>query len=250
MLRLFRIIILSFLTIIISFFGIIYCLFSPRNGKNVYKVSHYFGKYSDFLGIKSIERIYPGIDEKMPCVFIANHQNNYDVIFGCRIVRPNTVTVGKKSLAFIPFWGQLYWLSGNILIDRNNKQKARAAIQQVVHNIKERGISIWMFPEGTRSQGRGLLPFKTGAFHAAVEAGIPIVPICISTTHNKIDLNRKNNSAVIIEMLAPIETQNLGKENVRELADHCHQLMAQKIAELDKEVDALNNATNKSEHIK
>lgn len=63
--------------------------------------------------------------------------------------------------------------------------------------IRERQISIWMFPEGTRSRGRGLLPFKTGAFHTAIAAGVPIVPIVCSSLHNKVDLNRWNNGVVI-----------------------------------------------------
>lgn len=240
MLLIFRVIVVVLLSIFISLFGIIYCLFSPRNGKNIFKIAHYFSKLAPIVGLNVIKRPYENIDEKMPCIFIANHQSNYDVIFGCCIVRPNTVTVGKKSLAWIPLWGQMYWLSGNILIDRNNKHKARAAIQQVVDNIKKRNISVWMFPEGTRNQGRGLLPFKTGAFHAAIEAGIPIVPICISSTHDKIHLNRCNNGAVIIEMLAPIETVNCKRENVRELAEYCHQLMEEKIQQLDQEVNKID----------
>ena len=88
-----------------------------------------------------------------------------------------------------------------------------------------------MFPEGTRSRGRGLMPFKTGAFHAAIAAGVPIVPICVSTTSGNINLNRWNNGHVIVEMLAPVDTSKYGKENVRELAAHCRELMEAKIAE-------------------
>ena len=103
-----------------------------------------------------------------------------------------------------------------------------------------------MFPEGARSRGRGLMPFKTGAFHAAIAAGVPIVPICVSTTSGNINLNRWNNGHVIVEMLAPVDTSKYGKENVRELAAHCRELMEAKIAELDAEVAQRNAAKNKS----
>ena len=93
-----------------------------------------------------------------------------------------------------------------------------------------------MFPEGTRSRGRGLLPFKTGAFHAAIAAGVPVIPGCVSTTSNKIKLNRLNNGLAIVEMLPPVDISHFGKDQVRELAAHCRTLMEQKIAELDKEV--------------
>ena len=68
-----------------------------------------------------------------------------------------------------------------------------------------RRLSIWMFPEGTRSRGRGLLPFKTGAFHTAMQAGVPIVPVVASSYANQIDLNRWDNGEVLIEMLPPLE---------------------------------------------
>jgi 1-acyl-sn-glycerol-3-phosphate acyltransferase len=92
-----------------------------------------------------------------------------------------------------------------------------------------------MFPEGTRSRGR-FAAFKTGAFHAAIAAGVPIIPVCVSNTSNKINLNRLNNGLVIVEMLPPVDTSQYGKEGVRALATHCRELMAAKIAELDKEV--------------
>ncbi len=92
-----------------------------------------------------------------------------------------------------------------------------------------------MFPEGTRSRGRGLLPFKTGAFHAAIGAQVPIIPIvCSSTDHIK--FNRWNNGHVIIEMLPPVSTEGYGKEGVRELANICREQMKEKLTELDEEV--------------
>ncbi|HGO4402363.1 TPA: 1-acyl-sn-glycerol-3-phosphate acyltransferase, partial [Klebsiella pneumoniae] len=80
------------------------------------------------------------------------------------------------------------------------------------------------------------LPFKTGAFHAAIAAGVPIIPVCVSNTSNKIKLNRWNNGLVIVEMLPPVDTTQFGKDNVRALATHCRELMAAKIADLDNEV--------------
>lgn len=146
---------------------------------------------------------------------------------------------------WIPFFGPLYWLTGNLLIDRDNRAKAHGTIARG-GAVQKKDISIWMFPEGTRSRGRGLMPFKTGAFHAAIAAGVPIVPICVSTTSGNINLNRWNNGHVIVEMLAPVDTSKYGKENVRELAAHCRELMEAKIAELDAEVAQRNAAKNKS----
>ncbi|CCJ71929.1 1-acyl-sn-glycerol-3-phosphate acyltransferase [Cronobacter condimenti 1330] len=223
-------------SLIVSILGCIWCLFSPRNPRHVATFGHMFGRLAPLFGLKVELRKPQGAENYGNAIYIANHQNNYDMVTASSIVQPPTVTVGKKSLIWIPFFGQLYWLTGNLLIDRNNRSKAHGTIAEVVNQFRKRDISIWMFPEGTRSRGRGLMPFKTGAFHAAIAAGVPIIPICVSNTHGKIKLNRWKNGLVIVEMLPPVDTQGWGKEQVRELAAHCRQLMEEKIALLDKEV--------------
>ncbi|MCG8710407.1 1-acylglycerol-3-phosphate O-acyltransferase [Brenneria sp. 4F2] len=236
MLFILRFIVVIVFSILICVFGSIYCLFSPKNPRHVATFGHLFGRLSVIFGLKVELRIPPEAAHYGNCIYIANHQNNYDMVTAANAVQPRTITVGKKSLLWIPFFGPLYWLAGNLLIDRDNRAKAHGTIAQVVKHIKEENISIWMFPEGTRSRGRGLLPFKTGAFHAAISAEVPVVPICVSTTSNKIKLNRWNNGHVIVEMLPPIDTRSYTKEQVRELTTHCHDIMAAKLAQLDAEV--------------
>ncbi|UYA58620.1 1-acylglycerol-3-phosphate O-acyltransferase [Pectobacterium colocasium] len=245
MLSILRFFIVVIFSILVCVFGLFYCLFSPRNPRHVATFGHLFGRLSTVFGLKVEMRIPEEAARYGNCIYIANHQNNYDMVTVSKAVQPRTVTVGKKSLLWIPFFGPLYWLTGNLLIDRENRAKAHGTIAQVVKHIKERNTSIWMFPEGTRSRGRGLLPFKTGAFHAAISAGVPIVPICVSTTSNKVKLNRWNNGLVIVEMLPPIDTRAYTKDQVRELAIHSHDVMAAKIAELDAEVAAREAADKK-----
>jgi 1-acyl-sn-glycerol-3-phosphate acyltransferase len=236
MLLIFRAIIVVIYCILVCIFGCIYCLFSPRNPKHVATFGHMFGRLAPVFGLKVEKRLPEGYENFGNAIYIGNHQNNYDMVTAANIVLPPTVTVGKKSLLWVPFFGLLYWLTGNLLIDRNNRTKAHGTIAEVVNAFNNRKISFWMFPEGTRSRGRGLLPFKTGAFHAAIAAGVPIIPVCVSNTSNKINLNRLNNGLVIVEMLQPIDTRNWGKDQVRELATHCREIMLAKIAELDQEV--------------
>ncbi|MCP9269112.1 1-acylglycerol-3-phosphate O-acyltransferase [Xenorhabdus sp. XENO-1] len=240
MLAIIRGIIVFLLSILICLFGSIYCLFSPRNPGHVMTFGHAFGKLHKVFGIKMLERIPEEAKQYGPSIYIGNHQNNYDMVTMSNAVQRRTVTVGKKSLLFIPFFGPLYWLTGNILINRENRLKAHGTISQVVQQIKKRHISVWMFPEGTRSRGRGLLPFKTGAFHAAIAAGVPIVPVCVSSTHDRIKFNRWNNGTVIVEMLPPIDTTKYTKEQVRQLAEHCRQMMQAKIEELNNEVEVMD----------
>lgn len=235
MLLLLRTIAVIIAAILICLFGTIYSLILFKNPSNVGVVARWFGRLHPLFGLEVEHRFADNGSDK-PCIYIANHQNNYDMVTLAYMVRPRTVSVGKKSLAFIPFFGLLYWASGNILLDRDNKSKAHSTMGELAERINQDQVSIWMFPEGTRSRGRGLLPFKTGAFHAAIAAGVPIVPVCCSSLHNKINLNRWNNGKVICEMLPPIDTSAYSRENVRELAAHCHAIMQQKIEQLDQEL--------------
>ncbi|EGR2797146.1 1-acylglycerol-3-phosphate O-acyltransferase [Vibrio navarrensis] len=239
MIALLRILATALFAIVMFVFGCGYCLLSPRNPKHVFTFGRLFAKMASVYGIKLELRIPEDAYQRGQHIYIANHQNNWDLFTVSTAVTPKVVTVGKKSLVWIPFFGQLYWLTGNILIDRANRTKAKGTIDQVVASMKASDVSVWMFPEGTRSRGRGLLPFKTGAFHAAIGAGVPIIPIvCSSTDHLK--LNRCNNGHVIVEMLPPISTEGYAKENLRELAQLCHEQMKEKLESLDAEVKQRN----------
>ncbi len=236
MLAIIRTILVILLSACICVFGLIYCLFSPRNPRHVATFGHMFGRLAPLLGLKVEIRCPSSTTTRQNCIYIANHQNNYDMVTAASAVQPRTVTVGKKSLLWIPLFGQLYWLAGNLLIDRENRSKAHGTINEVVRQIKKKNISIWMFPEGTRSRGRGLMPFKTGAFHAAIAAGVPIVPICVSNTSNKIKLNRWSNGLVIVEVMPPVDTAAYSRDKVRVLTEDCRNIMAAKLAELNAEV--------------
>ncbi|MFC1025865.1 1-acylglycerol-3-phosphate O-acyltransferase [Pasteurella multocida] len=236
MLKLLRTIVIVFCCLLICVLGSIYSFIRFRNPSNVGIMARWFGRLHPLFGLTVEHRFPKNVDKFGRCIYIGNHQNNYDMVTISYMVQPRTVSVGKKSLIWIPFFGLLYWVTGNILIDRENRTKAHGTMNEVARRIHDDDLSVWMFPEGTRSRGRGLLPFKTGAFYAAIAAGVPIVPVVCSTTQGKIDLNRWDNGKVICEMLEPIDVSAYDKENVRELAAHCHQLMAQRIAELDTEI--------------
>ncbi|MFA0053779.1 1-acylglycerol-3-phosphate O-acyltransferase [Vibrio echinoideorum] len=239
MIAVLRIFALAIFAILMFVFGCGYCLLSPRNPKHVFTFGRYFGRMSKIFGMKLELRIPEDAYSRGQHVYVANHQNSWDLFTISSAVTPKVVTVGKKSLVWMPLFGQLYWLTGNILIDRANRSKAVGTIDQVVTSLKESDVSVWMFPEGTRSRGRGLLPFKTGAFHAAIGAGLPVIPIVCSSTGG-VKLNRWNNGHVIVEMLPPISTEGYDKSNVRQLANQAREQMAAKLEELDKEVIELN----------
>lgn len=237
MLFIIRLLAIAICVPLMSLYAIVYCLFSPRDPKNTYHFAMLFSKMSHLFGLKVTVRIPESVKNHGPAVYLANHQNNYDMVTTTAVVQPNSVTIGKKSLVWIPFFGIIYWLTGNILIDRKNKQKSRNTISEVAEQMHAKNLSVWIFPEGTRSRGRGLMPFKMGAFHTALQAGVNIIPTVVSNTHQQVKLNRWDNGEVIVEVLEPIDTTQYKKSEIRNLMMDSHAMMLEKYEQLNQEVN-------------
>lgn len=235
MLAVIRIVLLAVALVLISLYAIIFSLLRPFHRNNVQHAAKLVGKLHKLIGLSVEVRVPYDVSKHEPMVYVCNHQNSYDLFTVASAVQPHTVSIGKKSLKWIPFFGQMYWLTGNILIDRKNTNKAMGTISSAADKIREKKLSVWLFPEGTRSYGRGLLKFKTGAFRTAVQAAVPIVPVCASNTCGVIDLNRWNNGKMIIEYLPPVYLSEEDKSDVRGLTDRVRASMLEKINELSVE---------------
>ena len=110
-----------------------------------------------------------------PCVYVANHQSAIDVALFGPICPDRVVIIGKKEIRWIPFFGLLFELAGNLMIDRKNRTQALAGLDVITHAIQSRGQCVFVFPEGTRNHNpekKEMLPFKTGAFAAAIGAQV------------------------------------------------------------------------------
>ena len=119
------------------------------------------------------------LSSNRPCVIIGNHQTELDILFlGAVFPRYCSVTA-KKSLKYTPFLGWFMILSGTVFLDRARRDQAVKAFEGAAQEMKQHRQTVFIFPEGTRSYAKDpvLLPFKKGAFHLAVQAGVPIVPV-------------------------------------------------------------------------
>ena len=170
-----------------------------------------------------------------PTIFIANHQDTQDMFFGEALIRPGTVSLGKWEVLYIPFIGLLYFLAGNIVIKRANKEKAQKALSIAAEKMNKKDLSVLIFPEGTRNWGKPL-PFKLGAFKLAIEAGVPIQPICVSLRHKTMDYGQFRSGVVKIKCLDPISTEGLTQDDAVELAVQCRKLIESECIELTKSV--------------
>lgn len=219
--------------------GLARCLLRPFDAQNVYWTAKKLGTFAEkILGIKfhisGEDRFPPG-----PKVIISNHQNNYDMFPGGKSVPPRTVTLGKMTLLLIPVFGLFYWLSGNILINRNNKKKAWKALAAVKDELERDNKSVWILPEGTRSRGRGLLPFKKGAFVLSFDSGLPLIPVCFSSYHRYFNFSKKVSGHIKIAILEPLNPRQF--ESAEALREYCYSLMKGQIEKLDHEVQALSS---------
>jgi 1-acyl-sn-glycerol-3-phosphate acyltransferase len=207
----------------------------PFHRDNVHAAGALYSSVSRLFGLKIEIRVPDSVKQGGPYVFIANHQNSYDLLTICGATQKGTVTVGKKSLKWLPVVGQIYWLTGNIMIDRKNSSSAKDTLEGTVQKIQKKRLSVWFFPEGTRSYDRGLLPFKTGAFRIAEATNEPIVTITASRLYNKVKLNRWDNGTLLIELSEP-EFMDENK-SIKQNAEYFHQKMALQIKKVNAELD-------------
>ncbi len=111
-----------------------------------------------------------------PAVFIFNHQSGVDMLLLCKLLRRDFVGVAKQEVRRNPIFGPAFALAGTVFVDRFHHDQAVQALAPAVDALRE-GLSIAIAPEGTRSATPRLGPFKKGAFHLAMAAEVPIVPI-------------------------------------------------------------------------
>jgi len=217
--------------------GIILALIRPRHPNTLYYTTKLLAwKGFDILGIDFELRGFKIHQKLGPAVYCSNHQNNLDMFPGGATTQKRTVVLGKTSVLFIPFFGQFFWLSGNFLINRGNPDKAKKSMEKITRKIREENYSVWIMPEGTRSRGRGLLPFKKGAFITAIAANCPIAPIVFSSYTRTLDLNKWKSGRVIARCLPPISTEGMTKEDVPRLMELTYQTMKNCLEELDEEI--------------
>lgn len=189
-------------------------------------INFYFTRFfawgaTRIVGVRIITEGSENSESFQPCIYVANHQSNFDAITYGSISVHRTVIIGKKELFWMPFFGLYFVAAGNILIDRNRKSQAVAGLTKATDAIRKRRISIWIFPEGTRNKGPDpLLPFKKGAFHMAIRAQVPVVPIVSAPLKPILGQIRKGGGRVDLRVrfLPPIPTLGMNDKDVDRLS--------------------------------
>ena len=163
-----------------------------------------------------------------PVLFIGNHRSYFDILLTYSRCRRLTGYIAKKEmeryLTLTAWMKRVYCL----FLDRSNPKEGLKTILQAIDYIKN-GISICIFPEGTRNSGEELsmLPFKDGAFKISTKTGCAIIPISLNNTaeifENHMPKVRKTH--VVIEYGKPIYPDQLDKDTKRHIGDHVENII-------------------------
>ncbi|MCB0033910.1 MAG: 1-acyl-sn-glycerol-3-phosphate acyltransferase, partial [Anaerolineales bacterium] len=182
------------------------------------------------LAVKGEENLWL----ERPAVFIFNHQSNADMFIGAKLLRKDARAIAKKELKYTPV-GPLFMAAGVIFVDRGNREKAIEALKPAADAL-QRGISIAIAPEGTRSYDYKLGRFKKGAFHIAMQAGVPIVPMVIKNAHDVLPRGSAliRPTAVEVVVLPPVSTADWTIDNMDERIEEIRALY---LAELGQTED-------------
>ena len=138
-------------------------------------------------------------------------------MIAAKLIRKDARGVAKHELKKMPIIGQIMEASGTIFLDRTDKEKSIEALKPAIESLKT-GTSVIIFPEGTRSYDYTLGKFKKGAFHIAMAAGVPLVPIVLRNAHDAMPRGKNVFTPTMVEVvvLPPIATTDWNAENMND----------------------------------
>ena len=210
----------GFITILCATAAII-ASFLGKGGNVAHLVGRFWAKSIVFVSrvkvsVQGLERIDPGTTY----VYMANHQSMFDILALLGYLPVQFRWLAKMELFHIPLFGYSMARVGYIGIDRSNRKAAYESLQQAAQKIAQ-GVSVVVFPEGTRSPDGQIKPFKAGGFYLAIRSGRPIVPVVICGSHHVMPkgMIRVNPGRIVLSINRPIETtpySNSGKEILME----------------------------------
>lgn len=181
-------------------------------GKNVtVKLIRWWAKGAlKLAGVKYDVVWIENVPEDRPVVYVANHQSTLDIPV-CMAALPGRVRMMAKHTLFkIPVFGWLLHAEGFVPVNRKDHKKARMSLEPAARNLKK-GVSIFVFPAGTRSRTGEVGSFKTGAYRLAIEAGVPIVPLALVGAEDLLEAARSliKKGKITLIVGEPIETEDL-----------------------------------------
>lgn len=169
-----------------------------------------------------------------PFVLVVNHQSFADLMAMCFLDHP-TKYLGKQSVFKVPVFGWALRIAGEVPVVRGNRQSGAEALGRL-HDWLERGVSVALFPEGTRSDDGRIGQFKLGAFNLAIQSGRPVVPVVIAGARALLPKHSvvfQQHADIRVRVLEPVPTTELGTRDAPALSERVRERMLAALGEME-----------------
>ena len=223
---------------VVSFIALVVCYPFDKKRAVVHKISEWFTNVA-FIFAPGMRRDVVGmenIDPTKAYVMVLNHQSMVDImsIYNLPLVFK---WVSKKEVYRIPLVGRLLLMHGDIVINRASAKEAMQLVHSKGKEWLEKGASVAIFPEGTRSKDGQIHNFKAGAFILAKDAGVPILPIVLNGTDSLVHkgwmINWRNK--ITIRVLPPISAEEVQNRDIKDVMAQVKEDMVNALAEVRAE---------------
>jgi 1-acyl-sn-glycerol-3-phosphate acyltransferase len=171
-----------------------------------------------------------------PSIVVSNHESEADIFLA--VLLPFDVKyLAKEALFRIPFFGWGMWMEGDVAVDRASMRSGAVALQRC-RAVLAKGVSVLIFPEGTRSRSGALQKFRDGAFRIAIEAGVPVQPYVVAGTREALLPGdwRVGKTRAVARLLPAVPTAGLAPGDAHLLAARVREQIAEARAVLRREL--------------
>ncbi|XP_064329909.1 1-acyl-sn-glycerol-3-phosphate acyltransferase alpha [Phalacrocorax carbo] len=214
------------------------CALRGRDVENMKIIRGLMQHVKHLYGIRMAVRGAQHFPPQQPYVVVSNHQSSLDLLGMMEVLPDRCVPIAKRELLYMGAVGVVCWLGGIIFIDRKRTHDAISVMAEAAHTMLSQDVRVWVFPEGTRNHSGSMLPFKRGAFHLAVQAQVPVVPIVISSYQHFYSKRERRFTAgqCVIQVLPPLPTRGLGPADVPALTERVRAAMLEAFEALSAEL--------------
>lgn len=220
----------SCIVIALLILGIVIFITYPfdRRGKVIHHYGRLWGKIA--LLVNRVKVRVEGIEHlkgEGPYIFMSNHQGTYDIFALLGHLPFQFRWLAKKELFSVPFFGWVMAAAGYVSVDREGTRKPVEAMNEAAQKIRE-GMSVVIFPEGSRSPDGSIQPFKKGGFTLAIKSKVPIIPISIIGSREIMPKGKLTvtSGEIRIRIDHPIETQNYSLKDRKSLMEKVRQTIS------------------------
>ena len=172
------------------------------------------------------------IPDDQPVLYVGNHRSYFDIVIGYRLIKGECGFIAKKEMEKIPFLRR--WMKNIhcLFLDRKNIKEGLKTILAGIDKVKH-GISIWIFPEGTRNRDAGMMDFKEGSMKIAEKTGCPIIPVAMTGTAEIFEKHIPwiKKSHVTVTFGKPIDIKTLEKDQKKFLGAYTRDVILSMLPE-------------------